>query len=32
MTANALASYLKKKVLLVTVSVVMERDLTKVRL
>lgn len=29
MTANALASYLKKKVLLVTVSVVMERDLTK---
>ena len=30
MTANAVANYLKKKILLVTVSVMMERDLTKV--
>ena len=32
MTANAVANYLKKKILLVTVSVMMERDLTKVLL
>ena len=32
MTANAVANYLKKKILLVTVSVMMERDLTKVQL
>ena len=32
MTANAVANYLKKKILLVTVSVMMERDLTKVSL
>ena len=30
MTANAVASYLGKKVLLVTVSALMERELTKV--
>jgi hypothetical protein len=30
MTANAVANYLTKKILLVTVSVMMERDLTKV--
>ena len=30
MTANAVANYLKKKILLVTVSVMIERDLTKV--
>ena len=30
MTANAVANYLKKKILLVTVSVMVERDLTKV--
>ena len=32
MTANAVANYLKKKILLVTVSVMMERDLTKVHI
>lgn len=32
MTANAVANYLTKKILLVTVSVMMERDLTKVLL
>ena len=30
MTANAVANYLHKKVLLVTVSVLLEKDLTKV--
>ncbi len=30
MTANAVASYLSKKVLLVTISVLSERDVTKV--
>ena len=31
MTANAVANYLSKKVLLVTISALMDRDLTKVR-
>lgn len=30
MTANAVANYLNKKILLITVSVMVERDLTKV--
>lgn len=30
MTANAVANYLKKKILLVTVSVMMDKDFTKV--
>lgn len=32
MTANAVANYLKKKILLVTISQVLEKDLTKVRM
>ena len=31
MTANAVANYLKKKVLLVTMSLLLDKDLTKVK-
>lgn len=32
MTANAVANYLKKKILLVTISLLLDKDLTKVRI
>ena len=31
MTANAVANYLKKKILLVTISLLLDKDITKVR-